>query len=204
MSTVTASFLKSLSPEKWKSLESIWIHVIYCLAYMKSRTHLHSTVITTAQGRTEKGADVCFLEAEEIHTKTQLEMLTCDADQLQKGLWDLGCAGPLNREQKAGYLSFLTPIQSYLLSQRKHVANKIWCWDFQQEERWVYSSHICGLRLLSLEILMWKFRQIFLKYSCMGLCIKSHLYPQHYTIACYTEENKSDSVHRLTYSISQV
>ena len=53
---------------------------------MKSRTHLHSTVITTAQGRTEKGADVCFLEAEEIHTKTQLEMLTCDADQLQKGL----------------------------------------------------------------------------------------------------------------------
>ena len=38
----------------------------------------------------------------------------------------------------------------------------------------------------------------------MGLRIKSHLYPQRYTIACYTEENKSDSVHRLTYSISQV
>ena len=37
---------------------------------MKSTTHLHSTVITTAQGKTEKGADVCYLEAEETHTKT--------------------------------------------------------------------------------------------------------------------------------------
>ena len=70
MSTATTSVLKSLPPEKWKSLQSIWIHVIYCLAYMKSRTHLHSTVITTAQGKTEKGADVCYLEAEETHTKT--------------------------------------------------------------------------------------------------------------------------------------
>ena len=87
MSTATASVLKSLPPEKWKSLQSIWIHVIYCLAYMKSRTHLHSTVITTAQGRTEKGIDICYLEAEEIHTEDlKLEMLTCDADQLQKWL----------------------------------------------------------------------------------------------------------------------
>ena len=53
---------------------------------MKARTHLHSTVITTAQGRTEKGIDICYLEAEEIHTEDlKLEMLTCDADQLQKG-----------------------------------------------------------------------------------------------------------------------
>ena len=80
-------FLKSLSSEKRKSLESIWLHVIYCLAYTKSTTHLHSTVITTTQGRTEKGADVCYLEAEETHTEDlELEMLTCDVDQLQKGL----------------------------------------------------------------------------------------------------------------------
>ena len=54
---------------------------------MKSVTHLHSTVITTAQGRTEKGAGVCYLEAEETHTEDlELEMLTCDVDQLQKRL----------------------------------------------------------------------------------------------------------------------
>ena len=97
MSAATASFLRSLSPEKWKSLQSIWVHVFYCLTYMKSRTHLHSTVMTTAHGRTEKGADICYLEAEETHTEDlKLEMLTCDADQLQKGLWDLGYAGPVN------------------------------------------------------------------------------------------------------------
>ena len=47
---------------------------------MKSVTHLHSTVITTAQGRTEKGAGVCYLEAEETHTEDlELKMLICDA-----------------------------------------------------------------------------------------------------------------------------
>ena len=54
-------------------------------------------MITTAQGRTEKGIDICYLEAEEIHTEDlKLEMLTCDADQLQKEFWDLGYAGPLD------------------------------------------------------------------------------------------------------------
>ena len=58
----------------------------------ESTTNLHNTVITTAQGRTEKGADVCYLEAEETHTEDlELEMLTCDADQVHKG-----CASPLN------------------------------------------------------------------------------------------------------------
>ena len=57
------------------------------LGIAKSRTHLRSTVITTAQGRTAKGADVCYLEAEKTHTEDiELEMLTCDADQLQKRL----------------------------------------------------------------------------------------------------------------------
>ena len=57
------------------------------LGIAKSRTHLHSTVITTTQERTEKGADVCYLEAEKTHTEDiELEMLTCDADQLQKRL----------------------------------------------------------------------------------------------------------------------
>ena len=43
-------------------------------------------MITTTHGRTGKGADVCYLEAEETHTEDlELEMLTCDADYLQKG-----------------------------------------------------------------------------------------------------------------------
>ena len=46
----------------------------------KSRMHLHSTVIATAHGRTRKGADVCYLEAEETHTEDlELKMLICDA-----------------------------------------------------------------------------------------------------------------------------
>ena len=46
----------------------------------KSRMHLLSTVITTAQGRTKKGADVCYLEAEETHTEDlELKRLICDA-----------------------------------------------------------------------------------------------------------------------------
>ena len=50
----------------------------------KSSTNIHNTVITRAQGRTEKVQDVCYPETEETALKTELEMLICDAEQLQK------------------------------------------------------------------------------------------------------------------------
>ena len=54
-------------------------------AITKSRTHLHSTGIAIAQGRTEKVQDVCYLEAEKTYTEDlELEMLICDAQRLQK------------------------------------------------------------------------------------------------------------------------
>ena len=83
------------------------------------------------------------------HTLRQLEMLTCDADQLQKGLWDLGCAGPLDTKdsRKLGTYHSWHQYRAIFWVKGSMFQKKNWYWDFQQEERWVYSSHICGLRL---------------------------------------------------------